>query len=220
MAQKLYDDHENYVVPPTVMRSIPLARHEELNRNIGKTFDDYNSVIVVLQYFLSSVTQEDFDDEDRFDEDPVYARHFSDFNILTYLIRHNDENIGNFLVSTAPNARVFSVDNGLAFGREESDQGFRYRNIQRDKLPQETVDRLRAITEQDLHDTLGVLAQFEAQGDQLVRAERTANLDVNDQVRNEDGVVQFGLTDQEITWIWDRLNRLLEKVDKGDYELF
>jgi hypothetical protein len=218
--QKLFLDPENYVVPPTVMRSIPYSDYQDLDDDVRRTFGDVNSVVVVLQYFLSSVTQDDFDDEDREKDDPDYKRHFGDFNILTYLIRHNDQNVGNFLISTAPNARVFSVDNGLAFGREESDQGFKYRNIQRNHLPSATVDRLRTITEEDLHGALGVLAQFEERDGELVQVEPTENLSPNDQVREEDGVYQFGLTDQEITWVRDRLRRLLEKVDDGDYELF
>ena len=40
----------------------------------------------------------------------------ANFNVFTYLVSHNDENEGNYLISgVEDNPRVFSVDNGLAF---------------------------------------------------------------------------------------------------------
>lgn len=219
--QKLFLDPEDYVVPPVVMRAFPLSEYKQYDDRVQPTFRDVNSVVAVLQYWLASVTDEDFHDEDRFEADSVYARHFADFNLFTHLARHNDENAGNYLISTDPqNPRVFSVDNGVAFGREESDVGYRYRNLQIDRFPRATVERLRQITEEDLRQGLAVLAQFESRDGQLVRVEPTENLDEGRQVRTEDGVYQFGLTDREIGWIYDRLENFLEKVDKGDYELF
>ncbi len=219
--QKLFLDPENYVVPPAELRALPISEYRQ-HRDISEpTFRNVNSVVVVMQYWLASVTPEGFDDEARFEADTVYARHFGDFNLYTHLARHGDENAGNYLVSTDPNnPRVFSVDNGIAFGREASDVGMRYRNLQIDRFPHATVERLRAITQEDLEDALGVLVQFEDQGGQLVRVEATENLARSRQVRWKDGVYQFGLTSNEINGIWGRLEDFLEKVDKGDYTVF
>lgn len=219
--QKMFLDEPNYVVPPAVLRAFPVNEYRQYEEDVRATFGDTESVIVVIQYWLSSVTDEGFDDEDRFEADTVYARHFADFNLFTHFSRHNDENKGNYLISTnAENPRVFSVDNGLAFGREESDVGFRYRQLRVKKFPHATVERLRQITEEDLHAKLGVLAQFEERDGHLVRVEPTENLGEGRQVRDKDGVYQFGLTDSEISRIYSRIEDFLEKVDKGDYEVF
>lgn len=219
--QKLFLDPEDYVVPPAVMRAMPLDWYKQYNEDAKETFNHVNSVVVVMQYWLASVTAKDFDDDDRFKADSVYARHFGDFNLFTYLVRHNDENEGNYLISTDPNnPRVFSVDNGVAFGTEMSDVGFKYRNLQVKRFPHATVERLRNVTDEDLRNTLAVLAQFEARDGQLVRVPPTENLDPGKQVRDKDGVYQFGLTDRELGWIRDRLDDFLEKVDKGDYTVF
>ncbi len=219
--QKLFLDEPDFVVPPSVLRAVPLSEYPGTHDHLESTFRRVPTVIVNLSYWMASVTPDGFHDEDRFEADSVYARHFADFNLFTHLIRHNDENAGNYLVSTdQSNPRVFSVDNGLAFGRETSDVGFRYRNLQVDRFPHATVERLRHVTEEDLHATLGVIAQFEERGSRLVQVEPGENLDRNRRVRSKDGVHQFGLTEQEITWLRDRLRKFLEKVDKGDYTVF
>ena len=77
-----------------------------------------------------------------------------------------------------------------------------------------------SITQEQLHETLGVMAQFEERGGQLVRVEPTENIGGGRQVRWRDNVYQFGLTSNEIDGIWNRLEDFLEKVDKGDYTVF
>ena len=219
--QKLFLDEPDYVVPPSVLRAVPLREYPGSHANLEPTFGNVQTVVVSLSYWLASVTPDGFHDEDRFEADSVYARHFGDFNLFTHLVRHNDENAGNYLASTdSANPRVFSVDNGLSFGRETSDVGFRYRNLQVERFPHATVERLRQVTEEDLHATLGVIAQFEERGGQLVQVEPGENQSESRQVRSRDGVHQFGLTSQEIGWVWDRIQSFLEKVDKGDYTVF
>jgi hypothetical protein len=151
----------------------------------------------------------------------MYARFLGNFNILTYLIRHNDSNEGNFLTSTYDGMpRVFSVDNGVAFNSEISNRGYEWRNIRVERLPRSTVERLRTITPELLRERLAVLVQFEARGGELVAVEPGANLGDGRGVRRSDGVIQFGLTDREIRGIESRLRDLLEKIDKGDIEVF
>lgn len=220
--QKLFLDPEDFVVPPTVIRAFPLEFVDSVDeRNARPTVYDTESTLVVLQYWLFSVTPDDFWDEDRFAADTAYARHFGNFNILTYLVRHNDENVGNFLVSRdSTNPRVFSVDNGVTFSSEESDRGYRWRNLRIERLPAAAIDRLRSLTEEDLTRRLETLAQFRIREDgQLERMEPTENLSENRGVRREDAYVQLGLTSREIREVWRRVDGLLDDVANGDYQI-
>ena len=219
--QKLFLEPEEYAVPPTVGRCFPLGWYRLMDEDVQPTFDDGQFVLVVLQYWLYNVTPEDFYSRGRLEEDERYARHLANFNILTYLIRHNDSNVGNFLVSTdTANPRVFSVDNGVAFTSEVSDRGYVWRNIRVDNLPRSTVERLRKIELEDLHEALGVVAQFEMRNGMMAPAEPGPNLDPEDGVRLEGDVLQLGLTRSEIEGIHERLQKLLGEVDEGKIRLF
>lgn len=220
--QKLFLDEPDYVVPPTVLRAFPLAWYRQFQGDASPTLRDTDAILVTLQYWLYNVVPDDFWDEDRFEADPVYARHFGNFNILTYLIRHNDANVGNFLISKDPDQpRVFSVDNGLSFGSRTSDRGARWRDLRVDRLPATTVERLRAITRDELTRRLETVAQFRIADDgQLVAMEPTENLNRGRGIRSSGGIVQFGLTSSEITSVWRRLERLLQDVDRGRIQVF
>ena len=220
--QKLFLEPDDYVVPPTALRSLPLTQVRQWDDRALPTFDATRSVLVALQYWLSSVTSKNLFDPVRFRTDTVYARHLADMNILTYLIRHSDSNAGNFLISqdsTAPH--VYSVDNGIAFSSETSDRGFAWRDLRVDRLPRGTVERLRAIPSERLDETLGVLAQFAitARGE-LVPAAPGPALNGKQGVRRLGNIVQFGLTQSEIDGVRSRLRDLLKRVDNGTIGLF
>jgi hypothetical protein len=216
--QKMFLDEEDYVVPPTVVRAMPMDEYPRKDA-VLTTFRGIDAVVVLMQYWLSNVTDEDVYDKDRIEDDSVYARHLAGMNILTYLVRHADANPGNFLISTAGNARVFAVDNGVSFG-EISDRPDDWRKMRTDRLRRGTVERLRGISEEDLHQALGVLAQFEVRGGQLVQVAPTENLSPGNGVRRADDVIQLGLTTREIGRVHGRLQDLLEDIDEGKYEIF
>lgn len=220
--QPLFLEPDEYVVPPTVMRAFPIEWYRELNSRVRPTFRGAESVVVVLQYWLFNIRGNDFWDEDRFAADTTYARHLGNFNILTFLIRHNDENQGNYLISASEsNPRVFSVDNGLAFASETSDRGAGWRRLNVDRLPARTIDRLRSVTEEELIRQLETVAQFRIQPDGQLTAEPAGPaLDPNRGVRRSDDVIQFGLTRREIRGVWRRIEDLLDEVDDGDIEVF
>lgn len=223
--QKLFLGQDEYVVPPTVARAFPLAEYARLDAedvNGRPTFGDTRSIVAVLQYWLSSVTPKDFWDEDRLDADSVYARHFGNFNLLTYLIQHMDSNVGNFLISTVPdNPRVFAVDNGVAFSSVESDRGTTWRRLRVDRLPAATVDRLRQLSRDDLEQSLGTVAEFRVLEDgTLEAAEPTAPMDSGRGVRESDDRIQLGLTRMEIESVWNRVRNVLRLVDAGRLEVF
>lgn len=219
--QKLFLPEDEWVVPPTLLRAFPQGFVDDYFERAPQTFDDAASVVVAIQYWLSSVRPDDFWDEDRFEADSVYARYLGNMNILTHLIDHRDSNTGNFLISTLPNRpRVFSVDNGVAFRSQRSDRGVAWRNLRVDRLPHATVARLRTVTEDDLMRALGVIAEFEIRDGLLVARAPTANLDEGRGVRERDGVFQFGLTGAEIRDVAGRIARLLERVDEGRITVF
>lgn len=217
--QKLFLNEEDYVVPPTVARTVPLARYPS-QYPPEPTFTRTASVLVLAQYWLNNVTSENVYDRARLQSDSVYARHLGNLNILTYLIRHADANKGNFLVSTdSGSPRVFAVDNGVAFG-DRSDRPDDWRKMRVSSLPQGTVERLRGISEEDLHRALGVLVQYEIRDGQLIEVPPTENLRPGRGVRREDGLIQLGLTDGEIRAVYRRLVELLDDIDSGKIEIF
>lgn len=217
--QKLFLEEEDYVVPPTVARAMPLDEYPREGAVIS-TFSDTDAVVVLMQYWLSNVTGEDVYDKNRLKSDSLYARHLADLNILTYLVRHADAGPGNLLISTVEgNPRLFAVDNGVTFG-EISNRSDDWRNLRCSRLPRGTVERLRAISEECLNRALGVLVQFEVRDGQLVQVEPTGNLDPGAGVRYEGNVIQFGLTNGEIRGVHDRLLHLLKELDEGKYEIF
>lgn len=220
--QKLFLEGSDYVVPPTVMRAVPVTWFKQYDASASPTFRQAEaSVLLVAQYWLSGVTSEDFWEKDRLERDSVYARHLADFNILTYLIRHNDSNTGNFLISqNAGDPRVFSVDNGLAFRSERSNRGFYWRDLRVDRLPAATVARLRSITRAQLEAQLETLAQFEVRDDRLMAVPVQASTDRNRGVRMKDGTLQLGLTRGEVGDVMDRIESLLKKVDEGKITTF
>lgn len=223
--QKLFLEEPEYVVPPTVARVFPLSRYGELDPEDpdGRpTFRDTRSALVILQYWLYNVSPDAFWDRGRFQADSVYARHFANFNILTNLVRHGDENEGNFLVSTVPgNPRVFSVDNGVAFSSRESDRGYRWRWLRINRLPAATVDRLRTLTLDDLTRQLETVAEFAIRDDGLLEpVAPAASIDTGLGIRRAGDRIQLGLTRREIDGVWQRVRELLAQVDSGKLEVF
>lgn len=220
--QKLFLEPEEYVVPPTAIRCLPLDWYRsELERRAPETFPGTGEVMVVLQYWLWGVTDEGVFDEERFRRDTAYARHLANLNVFTYLVRHNDANEGNFLLSENSEApRLFAVDNGVAFDSEVSNRGYEWRRLRVDRVPRATVERLRGLSREDLRRQLGVLVQFEPAGGRLTAVDPGENLDPGKGIRHRDGVVQLGLTEGEISDVWGRLERLLEEVDSGDLDVF
>jgi hypothetical protein len=214
--QKLFLVPDEYVVPPTIMRSFPLPYVTTQAPGVQRTFTEAASVLVVLQYWLSGVTPDNYWDQRRAQEDTVYARHIGNFNVLTYLIRHQDSNIGNYLISQLEeNPRVFAVDNGVAFGGEPSNRGFEWRSMRLQRLPRATVERLRSISRADLDRTLAVLAEFEISDGQLVAVPAGENIGPSRGVRKSGNRVQIGLTRAEIGAVESRLRNLLGQLDRG-----
>jgi len=219
--QKLFLDPAEYVVPPTALRMVPLADFARYSPGVKRTFPAADQVLAVVQYWLRDIqVPPDVYDPARFAADPLYARHIGQLNVFTYLIRHGDSNMGNFILGKAEvGARVFSVDHGVAFASDESDRGELWKSMRVDRLPADTVERLRQITPQGLTDSLGVLAQWKLEGGNYVAVARGANLSASQGVRRKADALQMGLTKSEIRDVDRRLASLLERIDRGEIVL-
>jgi hypothetical protein len=215
--QKLLVDGPEYPVPPTALRFVPLAEFRRYTDDVSPTFRGSDEVLAVVQYWLQEVKlAEDVLDPARFAADPVYARHIGQLNVFTCLIDHKDSNLGNFLISRAEQGpRVFSIDHGVAFASKDSDRGELWRSMRVDRLPADTVARLRALTRAELEARLAVLAQWRLVDGRFVAERPGANLGAGRGVRIEDGVVQMGLSSREIAQVWQRREQLLRSIDAG-----
>ncbi|MDX1676137.1 MAG: hypothetical protein R3314_15185, partial [Longimicrobiales bacterium] len=194
--------------------------YRNLDPDADPTFDDTESTLVALQYWLFNVAGDDFWHPDRLETDSAYAHNMGNFNAFTYIVRHNDQNMGNYLISKGGD-RVFSVDNGIAFDSDISDQGADWRRLRIDAIPAETVARLRELTRDSLDRHLGTLAQFRIQADGTLTPE-PAEPPIHPRrgIRETDTVIQLGLSERELDGVWRRIQRLLERVDDGDLETF
>jgi hypothetical protein len=215
--QKLFLDPDEYVVPPTALRTIPVAELLPYANEARPTFRGSDEVLVVLQYWLQEVkVVADAYDAVQFASDPGYARHVGQLNVLTYLIEHGDANLGNFLVSRAERSpRVFSVDNGVAFAYNESDRSDAWKELRVPSLPADTVARLRGFTRDDLQRMLGVLAQWRLDDGRWAAEQPGENLAPQRGVRRKGDVVQLGLTKAEIAQVDRRRTKLLDWLDEG-----
>jgi hypothetical protein len=221
--QKLFLDEPDYVVPPTVLRSLPIEEYRRFRPVRAPTIRNTQSVLFLLSYWIQNLAIDTVDpfNVDLFARDDGYARHFANANLLTHLIDHKDGNHGNLLISMdAPNRRVFAVDNDVAFRSRVSDRGDRWRHLHVDRLPASSIERLRAISRQDLERQLGVVAEFAIVDGFLEPVEPGPNLRTNRGVRVQDGRVQFGLTQSEIRDLERRIERLLREVDRGRITTF
>jgi len=214
--QKLFLDECEYVVPPIVLRAMPLDEYRR-NRPAGQAaLRGTESALFLLSYWLEDVTNRDPWDAERFKSDPRYARHWGNLNILTHLIDHKDANIGNLLISKHPeDPRVFAVDNDVAFRSEASDRGDTWKRLQVNQLPATTLERLRQVTLSELEQALGVLAEFRVVDGILEEVARGENLVPRTGVRTREDRVQFGLNQTEIREVKRRIDRLLSQVDRG-----
>ena len=227
--QKLYLNEDDYVVPPTVARAYPIEDVRAVMEMAGgepdlveETWREWPMTLVVLQYWLLSVSPPDDLRDLRRDADRdggALALRAANFNLLTYLIGHNDANQGNYLISSHPDDPVvFSVDNGVAFSSFGSNRRSDWRRLILEKYPQSAADRLREVTLDDLHARLGVLAEFRLIEDRWRSAEPGANMNPGRGIRVGDSTIQLGLSDDEIEQVFRRVTEFVEGMDSGRWD--
>lgn len=220
--QKLVLDPPDYVVPTSVARCILPSAFPEPARHSTGPFSGARCELGVLSVWLENVTLPDrLVDLERFRKDAVYARHLGRFNLVTYLVHHQDGRRGNFLVSTNDaDRRVFSVDNGVAFS------GIWYnwfvpnwKRIRVPALPQQPVERLQQIRREDL-ERLAIVTELRLDPDgMLVPVEPGPIRDREAGVRIDGPTLQLGLTEDEIEDLRERIEELIEDVEEGDLSI-
>lgn len=214
---------DDFIVPPSVARCLPAAAFAEPDLHRPKVRPNTSCELGVLSLWLQDVgIPNPLHDEARFLSDSTYARYLANFNLLTYLIRHRDGRDGNFLIAEDSSRPItFAIDNGMTFG------GFFYNwfvnnwdDIEVPALPRESIDRLRQITKREVKN-LGVVAELHLDADGVYRSvDHGKNLGRKDGVRRRPGIIQFGLTKDEIEDVLERIEDLLEDVDDGKILLF
>lgn len=116
--QKLFLAPEDYVVPTSALRCLSASDFVVKPEGLTPTLAGTRCVLGLLSLWLNDVgLPEAILDVERFRGEPGYARRRADFNLATYLMKHQDGRRGNILVSTIEgSARVYAIDNGVSFG--------------------------------------------------------------------------------------------------------
>ncbi len=230
--QKLFLAPEEYVVPVTTLICIPQADLVRIGLDIAPQIAGAECVFGPVAIWLQHVkVKGNFLDRERFarsatgEESRDYARQFANLNLFTTLISHRDGRKGNFLISAVPaQPHTFSIDNSLAYeGMGNPRIGIpQWGYLKVDTLPRATVEQLRRITPEQLQRELGVVDEYRVMADGHVQPLRPFSPNINPQqgFRRKDTMVQIGLTEREIAKIAARLRTLLERVDRGEIQLF
>jgi hypothetical protein len=218
LVQRLFLDENDYVVPTSAPRCIPLDAYAAIRADAKPSVEGSRCVLGLLSVWLDDVDAPDpFFDKERFARDAAYAHGLADLNLLTYLIDHRDGKRSNLLVSeNASDPRSFSVDNGISFGSFPWNmEAINWNEIHVPWLRRQSVDRLRGVDMARLSE-LGVVAELAPDEHGILRVTKPgANMVPHHGVRVKDGRVQLGLTGTEIHKLHDRIKDLIARVDEG-----
>jgi hypothetical protein len=221
--QALFLDPPDYVVPTTALRCLPPEMLRSHGVSAKPNMPGAKCVLGVLSVWLDEVTiPERVFEPERFASDAQYAANMGRFNLLTYLVEHEDGRAGNILVSKAPeDRRVYAIDNGIAFGATVKNWFVPNWNVIRiPAVPHLEIERLRRVDEEEI-DRLGVVAEMKADSNGMLETVPPGpNRDPNRGARVSEGWVQLGLTENELEAVEDRLEALLERVDEGKLPQF
>jgi len=221
--QELFLDPDDYPVPPVVARAISLDAYAVVEKDATPNIQGTRCVFGAIAAWLENVAQpEHAFDPKRFSADRRYAFHFANLNLLAYLIAHRDARSNNFLMPKDPSTpRVFSIDNGIAFGGVFYNFiTWHFDEIRTGGLPKPSIDRLRRVSRETLSG-LGVLGELRADPAGVLHAVTPGeNLDPEAGTRIARGRIQFGLTALEIDAIATRLEDLLARIDAGELGVF
>ena len=226
--QRLFLDPEDYVAPFTTAYCVPLAKYHDKAGKAEPTIEGSQCMLGVGALWMKDITLSiPVLDPVRFDRDYVYAYFLANLNLFTYLVKHHDGREGNFLASKDDARRqVFSIDNGVSFGAGFSRLFYNWfvanwNSIRVPALRKESIDRLRGLEEADVTAALGVVSQLERDDEGVYwNVPPGENLDPRRGVRIEGKTLQFGLTEDEIENVWERIEDLIEDVDDGEIPVF
>jgi hypothetical protein len=218
--QKLLLDEDDYVVPPSAARCQPPEWAALAGSDATPTFADARCVLGVVSYWVEDAHPLEPFSQDRFAHDGVYRRRVALLNLVTHLIDHHDTKAANFVVSR--DQRAFSVDNGMAFSGWRTPYGWfslGWQDLRVGALPADVVRRLRRLTRRDL-DSLATVAELRVRAGRLEPAALEPPFDAARGVRRRGDRIQLGLTVDEIDSVWQRLEGVIEKLDRGEVRTF
>lgn len=221
--QAWFLDPPDYVVPTAALRCLPLEMLQSHGVSAKPNMPGAKCVLGVLSVWLKEVSVPDpvFESAE-FASNAQYAANMGRFNLLTYLVKHEDGRAGNFLVSKAPeDRRVYAIDNGIAFDATVKNWFVPNWNVLRiPAVPHLEIERLRRIEDEDI-DRLGVVAEMKADPNGMLQTVPPGpNRDPDHGARVSEGWVQLGLTEDELEGLEERLEALLERVDEGKLPQF
>lgn len=221
--QRLFLDPADYVVPATVLRCLPPAAFTSAGRRVQPNVKGATCELGEIGLWLHDVhIPEHVYDPERFASDPAYAGHLADMNLLTYLIKHQDGRAGNFVLDNDPaNPRSYSIDNGIAFGALV--HNFFVENWNELRVPAlraSAIERLRAAPPESF-EALAVVVEMKRDADGVLQpAARTPSQRPGDGIYLGGGVLQLGLSSEEIEDLMERRKELLEDVSAGKIKTF
>jgi hypothetical protein len=231
--QKLILDPHQYVVPPTAGRCFDLQHYRSSVDKEAQGSFGVSCVYGILSYWLERVTEvekagdegiladNELLDSRLFKENQVYRHSVASVNLMATLVNHGDAHGKQFLLTKQ--ARVFSVDNSIAFESVKNPMLlFRddWSKIQVPAVPKSVIERLRRVNDDQLA-KLAVIEQYTKREGQLVPIPLTGVAGSADsglrQIGNE---IQLGLTRAELDGLRERIGELLEDVEDGDVKTF
>ncbi|HEV7732697.1 MAG TPA: hypothetical protein VGR62_11070 [Candidatus Binatia bacterium] len=222
--QKIFLKPHDYVVPTTTLRCVPVAAYRHIDPKATPTIEGTTCVLGMLSLWLDNVTvPEVLYDPERFAHDDAYAYHLSNFNVLSFLIRHRDGRPGNILVADRDdNRRVFAIDNGISFdGLVYNFLVSNWDSIRVPAVRRSVVAELRDEVDDDDLDELGTLVEMRADKQGVLKVVKpTAPIDPDKGIRIVPGRLQMGLTRSEIAGLRARMAELLLQVDQGTIGTF
>jgi len=220
--QQLFLDPDDYIVPPVAVRCIPLDDYRPISKTAVATRPHTKCVLGTLSAWLENVQEPDKAwDPKRFEQDPRFAYHFGNLNILTDLIKHRDAKKSNFLMSTdALNPQIFSVDNGISFDGIYNFFTWHFDQIRVGGLPKQTIERLQQVKPDQL-ERLAVLLELQPDAEGILHpAPATPGTNRDEGVRMVGNGIQFGLTTEEIAAINERMQALQADIREGREKVF
>lgn len=231
--QKLYLKDEELAAPPTVARCFPLEEYRELVPDAQQTYPEVECVMGFLSYWLEGVKTvgsarkegwlgagSGIWEAQLFERDVTYRSSVANANLLTYLINHGDAHEEQFVLESAPQGlRAFVVDNSIAFRSIKNPMLLLRQDwsaIQVPRLPQASVERLRALTDAD-YAHLSTVSVLERRDDDELLQLRTWKDEPASQAMSWNGKqLRIGLTPGEIALVRGRVGDLLRRADLAE----
>jgi len=221
--QKWFLDEEDYIVPTSEVRCIPLDVYRaKVDADARPTIRGTSCVFGVLSMWLRDVEEPaKIWHPELFEQGGYYRYSIAAVDVLTLLIGHQDGRPANFLWSTDDRHQVFSIDNGISFHAFPSNPLVRnWDGIRVPALPREILERLDRVSPEQIA-ALGVLRQLEPdENGVLMVTEPGPNLDPGEGSRIARGAFQIGLRRSELREIEERIGHLLHRAESGELSTF